>query len=77
MKKSSAEDLSQNGRRAASEYAVQRVGENAFEIWHENRLLATLSKEEAWPVMIGQVHPESVINEEGGDPGSDQREGRA
>lgn len=47
----------------ASEYSVQRIDEDLFELWHEDTLLATLTKEEAWPVMIGQVHPDAVVRE--------------
>jgi len=47
----------------ASEYVVQRIDEDTFELWLENNLLATLTKEEAWPVILGQIHPDDVSYE--------------
>lgn len=44
------------------EYTVKRIEENLFELWYEERCLATLSKEEAWPVMLGRIHPEAMLN---------------
>ena len=45
------------------EYTVKRVEENLFELWHDEDHLATLSKEEAWPVMLGRVHPEEMLKQ--------------
>jgi len=47
----------------ASEYTVKRIDENHFELWHDEQHLATLTKEEAWPVITGQIHPNTVISE--------------
>lgn len=46
-----------------SEYVVQRVDEDTFELWLDGNLLETLTKEEAWPVMLGRIHPEVVVRE--------------
>jgi hypothetical protein len=43
------------------EYTVKRVEENLFELWLDEDRLATLSKDEAWPVMLGRVHPEDML----------------
>lgn len=53
-----------NSKRAkAKDYTVKRVDEDTFELWHEDTQLATLTKDEAWPVMIGRVHPEEVVQD--------------
>ncbi len=53
-----------NGNKtSAKEYTVKRIEENKFELWYEDTQLVTLTKDEAWPVMLGQVHPEEVIPE--------------
>lgn len=48
---------------AASDYTVKRIDPETFELWRADKLLATLSRDEAWPVMMGQVHPSSVVDE--------------
>ncbi len=57
----------------AKEYTVKRIDKNTFELWHEEQRLATLTKEEAWPVMIGQVHPDAIIRERSRKTAQDQR----
>lgn len=53
-----------NGNGRIDEFNVKRIDEDVFELWHEDEHLATLTREEAWPVMMGQVHPEVVIQEQ-------------
>jgi hypothetical protein len=48
-------------RAKANEYTVKSIGDDMFELWHHDRHLATLTKAEAWPVMLGRVHPEDVV----------------
>ena len=48
---------------SAKEYTVKRIEEDRFELWYEDTQLVTLTKDEAWPVMLGQVHPEEVVPE--------------
>jgi hypothetical protein len=48
----------------ANEYTVKRINENTFELWYDDQCLATLTRKEAWPVLIGQVHPESIIRDQ-------------
>jgi hypothetical protein len=48
----------------ANEYTVKRIDEDTFELWHDDKHLATLTKEEAWPVMIGQVHPNIIVRQQ-------------
>lgn len=55
-------------RAKAKDYTVKRVGEDTFELWHDDTQLATLTKDEAWPVMIGRIHPEEVV------PGDEEQE---
>ncbi len=45
----------------ANEYTVKRIEEDVFELWLDDKCLATLTKEEAWPVMVGQVHPGDIV----------------
>jgi hypothetical protein len=47
----------------ANEYTVKRIGKDEFELWHDDERLAMLTKEEAWPVMMGQVHPDVIARE--------------
>jgi hypothetical protein len=54
--------MSQN-RTKAIDYTVKRIDEDVFELWYDDDCLATLTKEQAWPVMIGQVHPSTVVHE--------------
>lgn len=54
----------------ASAYTVKRIEADVFELWHDDDCLATLTKEQAWPVMIGQVHPSVVVDEQGDDKSS-------
>lgn len=63
-----------NKRAKAKEYTVKRIDDDTFELWHEGIQLATLSKEEAWPVMIGRVHPQEVVQVHEGEHASDQSE---
>jgi hypothetical protein len=46
---------------SAKEYTVKRIEEDVFELWYEDTQLVTLTKDEAWPVMLGQIHPEEVV----------------
>jgi hypothetical protein len=65
----------ENSTRAkAKDYTVKRVDKDTFELWHEDVQLATLSKEEAWPVMIGKVHPEEALQDDGERGDSDNNE---
>ena len=56
----------------ADEYTVKRIDENTYELWYDDRCLATLTREEAWPVLTGQVHPESIIREQNNEPTATQ-----
>jgi len=47
----------------ANEYVVQKIDDDEYELWFEDTLLATMTKEEAYPVMLGQVHPEEYLAE--------------
>jgi hypothetical protein len=53
-----------NGNGRIDEFNVKRIDEDVFELWHEDEHLATLTREEAWPVMMGQVHPDVIIQEQ-------------
>jgi hypothetical protein len=48
----------------ANEYVVQKIDEDEFELWFEDTLLATMTKEEAYPVMLGQIHPQEYLAEQ-------------
>lgn len=52
----------------ANEYTVKRIDQDTYELWYYDRCLATLTREKAWPVLIGQVHPESIIREQNSEP---------
>jgi hypothetical protein len=45
----------------ASEYIVKRVDKETYELWYDDKRLATLTREEAWPVMTGQVSPSVIV----------------
>ena len=47
-----------------NQYTVQRIDENTWELWFDGNLLQTLTREEAWSVMLGQVQPEDLIRDE-------------
>jgi len=47
-----------------SEYTVKRIDTETFELWRADELLATMTREEAWPVMMGRVHPSSLLEDE-------------
>jgi hypothetical protein len=47
----------------ANEYVVQKIDDDEYELWFEDACLATMSKEEAYPVMLGQIHPEEFLAE--------------
>jgi hypothetical protein len=47
-----------------NEYTVKRIDDDLFELWFDDERLATMTKEEAWPVMMGQVHPDTVIDQQ-------------
>jgi hypothetical protein len=51
-----------NGR--INDFNVKRIDEDVFELWYQDEHLVTMTKEEAWPVMLGQVHPADVIREQ-------------
>lgn len=55
-----------NGR--INQFNVKRIEEDIFELWHEDKCLATLTREEAWPVMMGQIHPDTVIRNQTDNP---------
>jgi hypothetical protein len=48
----------------ANTYSVKRIEKDVFELWHDDECLATLTKEQAWPVMIGRVHPSAVVDKQ-------------
>jgi hypothetical protein len=48
----------------AEEYTVKRIDKDTFELWHRDKRLATLTREEAWPVMIGRVRPDTIVFEQ-------------
>lgn len=50
-----------NGR--IDEFNIKRIDADVFELWHEDKHLATLTREEAWPVMMGQVHPDVILRD--------------
>lgn len=45
----------------ANEYTVKRVADDKFELWLADQRLAILTKEEAWPVITGKVHPQTMV----------------
>ncbi len=47
----------------ANAYTVKRIDKDTYELWYENEYITALTREQAWPVMIGQVHPSSVVQE--------------
>jgi hypothetical protein len=47
----------------AKDFTVKRIGEDEFELWHDEKFLITMTKEEAYPVMLGRVHPREVVDE--------------
>ena len=47
----------------AKEFTVKRIGEDEYELWHDDKFLLTMTKEEAYPVMLGRVHPDEVVDE--------------
>lgn len=49
----------------AKEFTVKRIGEDEYELWHDDKFLLTMTKEEAYPVMLGRIHPEEVVDELG------------
>lgn len=51
----------------ASEYTVKRIEEDQFELWYEEKRLVTMSKDEAWPVMLGRIHPEEMLKRKKGE----------
>jgi hypothetical protein len=57
---------------SASDYVVKKIAEDEYELWFEDRLLATMTKEEAYPVMLGQIHPEKFLADQDGDSLLDQ-----
>jgi hypothetical protein len=52
----------------AKDFTVKRIGDDEFELWHDDEFLLTMTKEEAYPVMLGRVHPTEVV----GEPSSNQ-----
>ena len=50
-----------NGR--IDEFNIKRINANTFELWHGDQHLATLTREEAWPIMIGRVHPDTIMRD--------------
>lgn len=57
-----------------NEYTVKRIDNDLFELWFDDECLATLTKQEAWPVMVGRVHPDEIIDQQTGQPETDQRQ---
>ncbi len=55
-----------------NEYTVKRIENDLFELWFNDECLATLTKQEAWPVMVGQVHPDEVIDQQTDQVETDQ-----
>ena len=53
-----------NGDGRINEFNVKRIDEDTFELWYEDERLAILTREEAWPVMMGQVHPDTFLREQ-------------
>jgi hypothetical protein len=47
----------------AKDFTVKRISEDEFELWHEDEFLLTMTKEEAYPVMLGRVHPGEMVDE--------------
>jgi hypothetical protein len=47
----------------AKEFTVKRISEDEYELWHDDKFLLTMTKEEAYPVMLGRVHPKDVVKE--------------
>jgi hypothetical protein len=45
----------------ADQYTVKRIDRETYELWYEDRRLATLTREEAWPVMVGQISPGAIV----------------
>jgi hypothetical protein len=59
----------------SNEYTVKRVEEDSFELWFDEECLATLTRAEAWPVMIGRIHPQTFLEEQANEPAADQNGG--
>jgi hypothetical protein len=58
----------------AKDFTVKRIGEDEFELWHDDQFLLTMTREEAYPVMLGRVHPREVVDEYALDQKSDIEE---
>jgi hypothetical protein len=58
----------------AKDFTVKRIGEDEFELWHDDQFLLTMTREEAYPVMLGRVHPGEVVDEYALDQKSDIEE---
>lgn len=50
-----------NGR--IDQFNIKRINADAFQLWHEDKHLATLTREEAWPIMMGRVHPDAILRD--------------
>lgn len=59
----------------AKDYTVKRIAEDKFELWFDETHLTTLTKDEAWPVMLGRVHPEDVVRKTRDDASKDMERG--
>jgi hypothetical protein len=46
----------------AKDFTVKRIGEDEFELWHDDKFLLTMTREEAYPVMLGRVHPREMVD---------------
>jgi hypothetical protein len=60
-----------NYRFKAKDYTVKRIDEDKFELWFDETHLTTLTKDEAWPVMLGRVHPEDFLRKTRDDASKD------
>ena len=45
-----------------NEYTLKKISDNEWQLLRADRLLATLTRADAWRVMLGQVDPETLAS---------------
>jgi len=46
-----------------NEYTLKKISDNEWQLLRADRLLATLTRADAWRVMLGKVDPEAMAAE--------------